>query len=143
MTRPKCCRKITSVPDILHFSPSGKTPSEEEVVLTLDEFEAIRLADYDALYQEQAAARMNISRQTFGRILDAAHKKIADVLIHGKTLKIDGGKVSIGADMPRCEKCVRGTPDANEKKCTMCCKTKIQGERNDENSNSVRRQQSR
>jgi len=66
----------------------------EEVVLSLDEYEAIRLADYEQLYQEEAAARMNISRQTFGRIIEKSHQKIADVLIHGKALKIEGGEIA-------------------------------------------------
>ena len=51
-----------------------------EVLLTLDEYEAIRLADLEGLYQEQAATRMNVSRQTFGRIVEAARRKVADVL---------------------------------------------------------------
>lgn len=62
----------------------------EEIVLNMDEFEAVRLADYEHLYQKQAAEKMNISRQTFGRIIDVAHKKIADVLINGKALRIGG-----------------------------------------------------
>ena len=52
--------------------------------MTLDEFEAIRLADLDGLYQEQAAAQMNVSRATFSRIIEAAPRKLADVLVHGK-----------------------------------------------------------
>jgi predicted DNA-binding protein (UPF0251 family) len=64
--------------------------------LTLDEFEAIKLADFEGLYQEQAAVKMDISRQTFGRIIDSAHRKIADVLINGKALKIAGGEVRVG-----------------------------------------------
>jgi uncharacterized protein len=96
MTRPKCCRKIGCGPDATYFKPRGiPVSSLEEVHLTLDEFEAVKLADYEGLYQEQAAARMTISRQTFGRIIDAAHKKIADALIHGKALKIEGGEVEI------------------------------------------------
>lgn len=65
------------------------------VELTVDELEAIRLADLEHLYQEQAAQQMNISRQTFGRILDAAHAKVADALIHGKALSIRGGAIQI------------------------------------------------
>jgi predicted DNA-binding protein (UPF0251 family) len=97
MTRPKCCRKIGCVPDVNYYKPKG-IPSSllEEVVLTLDEFEAIKLADLEGLYQEQAAAKMDISRQTFGRIIDSAHRKIADVLINGKALKIAGGEVRVG-----------------------------------------------
>jgi uncharacterized protein len=97
MSRPKCCRKIGGVPEINYYKPKG-IPSSflEEVVVTLDEFEAIRLADGEGLYQEKAANKMDISRQTFGRIIDSAHKKIADALIHGKALKIEGGEVAIG-----------------------------------------------
>lgn len=96
MTRPKCCRTIACIPDINYYKPKG-IPSSllEEVVLTLDEFEAIKLADFEGLYQEQAAVKMDISRQTFGRIIDSAHRKIADVLIHGKALKIEGGEVRV------------------------------------------------
>ncbi len=67
-------------------------------MLTLDEFEAVRLADFLGLYQEDGARNMNISRQTFGRIIDSAHKKIADMLINGKALKIEGGEVAINHD---------------------------------------------
>ncbi len=96
MPRPKCQRHICGVPDKNYFKPRG-IPSVDldEVVLNLDEFEAIRLADYEQLYQEEAATRMNISRQTFGRIIESAHKKIADVLISGKALKIEGGEVNL------------------------------------------------
>jgi len=65
----------------------------EEVNLTLDELETVRLADLEGLYQEDAAKKMNISRQTFGNIINSAHKKIADVLLHAKALKIEGGVV--------------------------------------------------
>ena len=67
----------------------------EEINLTLDELEAIRLADFEGLYQEDAARRMDISRQTFGNIINSAHKKIADVLLHAKALKIAGGVVEM------------------------------------------------
>jgi predicted DNA-binding protein (UPF0251 family) len=63
----------------------------EEVHLTLDELEAVRLADFQGLYQEAAARRMDISRQTFGNIIKSAHRKIADVLLNAKALKISGG----------------------------------------------------
>jgi predicted DNA-binding protein (UPF0251 family) len=65
----------------------------EEVNLTLDELEAVRLADLEGLYQEDAARKMDISRQTFGNIINSAHKKIADVLLNAKALKIEGGMV--------------------------------------------------
>jgi len=63
----------------------------EEVSLTFDELEAVRLADLEGLYQENAAAKMNISRQTFGNIINSAHKKVADALLNAKALMIKGG----------------------------------------------------
>ena len=92
--RPKSCRRVGGVPDATYFKPRGVPLSElEEVNLTMDEFEAIRLADHEGLYQEEAAVRMNVSRPTFGRILDSAHGKIADALVNGKALHIGGGRV--------------------------------------------------
>jgi predicted DNA-binding protein (UPF0251 family) len=89
------------MPDKNYFKPRGiPTVDLEEIVLNLDEFEAVRLADYEQLYQEKAAARMNISRQTFGRIIDVAHKKIADVLMNGKALKIEGEEVAFDETKP-------------------------------------------
>lgn len=66
-------------------------PLAGEVVLGLDEFEALRLADHEGLYQEAGAQRMGVSRQTFARILDEAHHKLALVLVEGLALRIDGG----------------------------------------------------
>jgi predicted DNA-binding protein (UPF0251 family) len=61
----------------------------EEISITMDEIEAIRLADYKGLYHEDAAIKMKISRQTFGRILREAHIKVAECLLKGKALKIE------------------------------------------------------
>ena len=66
---------------------------ESATVSAFDGCEAIRLADLEGLYQEQAAERMIVSRPTFGRILAAAHRKVAEALAHGKILKIEGGTV--------------------------------------------------
>lgn len=74
------------------FKPAG-IPARmlEQVSLTVDEFEALRLADYEGLYHEQAAGKMNVSRQTFGRIVSQARARVATALIGGKALKIEGG----------------------------------------------------
>ncbi len=115
MPRPKYCRKVGCVPDTNYFKPRG-IPSSllEEVILTLDEFEAVRLADFEGLYQEDGARKMDISRQTFGRIIESAHKKISDVLINGKALKIEGGEVSIDEiKRIRCPRCKRNYDGAN------------------------------
>lgn len=89
-----CLRKIEGAPGITYFKPAG-TPMRllEEISLTLDEFEALRLADLEGLYQEQAALKMGVSRPTFSRIVENARKKIADALVNGKALRIGGGPV--------------------------------------------------
>ncbi len=68
--------------------------------MSLDEFEAIRLGDLEGLYQEEAAELMKVSRPTFSRIIDSAHRKVADALVHGKALRIEGGPVKL--EGPRC-----------------------------------------
>ncbi|MBE0556415.1 MAG: DUF134 domain-containing protein [Proteobacteria bacterium] len=128
MSRPKCCRHIGALPGKTFFQPEGAAPSSfEAVLLTLDEYEAIRLADLDGLYQEQAASRMSVSRQTFGRIVEAAHRKIADVIVNGKALRIEGGPVSLaGAESVRCPRCSRALGlaygEGNEPSCPHCSK---------------------
>jgi len=95
--RPFCERQIHGKPPMTVFKPAGIPRCElEEVVMTLDEFEAVRLCDLDGSYQDQAAIQMQVSRPTFGRILETARRKMADVLVHGKALRIDGGPVRQG-----------------------------------------------
>jgi predicted DNA-binding protein (UPF0251 family) len=90
-----------------YFKPRGIPLSMlEEVILSVDEFEAVRLADLDGLYQEQAAEKMNVSRQTFGRIIESAHKKVADALVRGKALKIEGGEFEMASMRKfKCSEC--------------------------------------
>jgi uncharacterized protein len=95
MPRPKRCRHISSTPGSSYFKPRGiPLIALEEVVLDADEFEAIRLADLEGFYQELAAEKMGVSRQTFGRIIESAHRKVAESLVKGKALKIEGGEKS-------------------------------------------------
>jgi uncharacterized protein len=90
MPRPKKCRCIDCTPNSSYFKPKGiPLLLLEEVCLSLDELEALRLADYEGLYHQEAAARMEVSRQTLGRILNQARRKVAEALIQGKALKIE------------------------------------------------------
>ncbi|MFH2129364.1 MAG: DUF134 domain-containing protein [bacterium] len=94
MTRPKSLRLIDAIPEVKWFKPAGiKMCSLEEVSLTFDEIEAIRLADLECLYHEQVAERMDVSRQTVGRILVSARRKIAEALVNGKAIRLDGGHI--------------------------------------------------
>ena len=89
-------RKIGFIPGVTYFKPAGvPLCSLEETSMTLDEIEALRLADLDGLYQERAAKKMGISRPTFARIIETARRKVADALIHGKALRIEGGSVVV------------------------------------------------
>ena len=107
MARPMNCRRVGSMPQSDYFKPRGIPISMlDEVVLTVDEFEAVRLADLEGLYQEQAAKKMNISRQTFGRVIESAHKKVAEALVQGKALKIQGGEFKMALMRKfRCDEC--------------------------------------
>ncbi len=94
MPRPQCIRTVGGSPDYILFKPAGIPVSRlEEVVLTVDEFEAIRLADREGLYHDEAAGMMNVSRQTFGRIIQSAREKTASALVEGKALRIGGGNI--------------------------------------------------
>ncbi|MBU1638776.1 DUF134 domain-containing protein, partial [bacterium] len=96
MPRPESSRIVSKLPATCTFKPQGIAPQQlEHVELTVDEYEAIRLADLHGLYHEQGAAQMQVSRQTFGRILSSAHRKVADFLINGKSLQIQGGHVEL------------------------------------------------
>ncbi|MGO9014591.1 MAG: DUF134 domain-containing protein [Dissulfurispiraceae bacterium] len=90
MSRPRKCRHIKCKINAYYFKPRGIPLVDlEDVVLSFDELEAIRLADHKGLYHEKAAAEMKVSRATFGRILKEGRKKVAEALIMGKALKID------------------------------------------------------
>jgi predicted DNA-binding protein (UPF0251 family) len=96
MPRPLCCRRVSGEPSSTFFKPRGiPLVGLEAVTMTVDEFEAIRLADLEGLYQEDAARRMGVSRPTFGRIVDSAHKKVAEALVNGKALEIKGGEIEM------------------------------------------------
>ncbi len=96
MARPKKCRHITEYPKACYFKPQGIPMYElTESYLSLEGIEAIRLADYQGLNNEQSARLMKISRHTFGRILTAARRTMAQTLIEGQALRIEGGNVAI------------------------------------------------
>lgn len=106
MPRPLKCRRVDHTPETTYFKPAGVPVSELEVVsLSYDELEAVRLADHEGLYQEEAALKMEVSRQTFGNIVASARKKIADALSNGKALRIEGGIVHLSDRELVCGNC--------------------------------------
>jgi predicted DNA-binding protein (UPF0251 family) len=84
---------VGHLPTAHYFKPRGiPLAALEEVVLGVDELEALRLADLQGQYQEEAAEQMKVSRQTFGRIIESARRKVAEALVEGKALRIEGGE---------------------------------------------------
>ena len=93
--RPRLCRRIGHRPGVTYFKPAGvRMHNLDEVILNIDEYEAVRLKDLEELDQEQAAKKMNISQPTFQRLLKIARKKISDAIINGKAIKVEGGNIS-------------------------------------------------
>ena len=94
MPRPPQCRRICDVPQVDTFCPNG-CENTEPILLTLDEYEVIRLVDLEQQTHEQCAAQMDISRSTVQEIYEVARRKIAACLVHGKSLHITGGNYRI------------------------------------------------
>ena len=144
MPRPSCCRTVHALPAACRFVPTGVLRCDlEEIVLSVDEFEALRLADLEGLYQDAAAGRMGISRQTFGRIIELARRKVAEALVQAKALKIEGGAFVVSAGQAfectapcqghhpagaRQEACDHQTPGGKPCQRRGCCKTKRKGQ---------------
>jgi predicted DNA-binding protein (UPF0251 family) len=106
MARPCKCRRIGFQPDITYYKPAGiPLSSLQTIMITFDEMEAIRLADLEKMYQEEAAVKMSVSRQTFGNIINRAHNKIAQALIIGKSIRIEGGNVQMTKRKFVCDEC--------------------------------------
>lgn len=109
MPRPIIRRRITGIPAITCFVPSDEVDTHGlENVLKLEELEAIRLKDLEGLEQVDCAVRMAVSRPTFQRILLSAREKVADSLLHGKAIRIEGGVyVHIEEGRGYCRRCGR------------------------------------
>ena len=95
--RPTKYRIVRHDPKISHFSPRGRPGRPEDIELTMEGFEAIRLADYMGFSQKEAAKSMHISQQTFSRVLERARKELAKGLVLGATIKIQGGHYVISS----------------------------------------------
>ena len=157
MPRPRRCRCVRGLPKVDYFKPAGMGLSQlDNVVLTVGEYEALRLKDLEGIDQKQAAEKMNISQPTFHRLVLTARKKVADAIVNGKSIKIQGGNYTMpdndgtGPRQDRgrgrmggfaagpggecvCSKCdykepqVRGQP-CIQKKCPKCGSQMTRGE---------------
>lgn len=108
MARPPKERRVEYIPEIKYFKPAGIPMRDiEEVNLTIEEVEAIRLKDREGLTQEECAQRMNVSRPTFQRVLTGAREKIAEALIKGKAIRFRGGDYKLAEHYLHCSRCGR------------------------------------
>lgn len=110
MPRPRKWRKVCCLPDSNRFGPLDSPLSDESVVnMTVDEFETIRLIDLEGLSQEECASQMNVARTTVQWIYSDARKKLAESLVNGKILRIEGGDYKLCDGEGACcnEKCLR------------------------------------
>ena len=106
MPRPKSNRIVHNPPIFSEFKPTGVASKLlEQIILSLDEYEAFRLADSLGLSHAEAADQMDISRSTFTRLIEQSRKKIAELIIDGKALVIDGGNIHFRNNIIRCNNC--------------------------------------
>lgn len=140
LARPTKWRKIDNISTISYFIPSDKDVSEVPTnIILLEELEAIRLKDLEGLEQEECAKRMQVSRPTFQRILLAAREKVADSLINGKAIHIDGGNYTRNICPVKCMDCGKEWMESYENlevikngeyTCPDCGSTKVICEQN-------------
>ena len=102
MPRPKKCRRVCGLPACREFGPRGAGCAGEAVTLGLDEYEAVRLIDLEGLQQEQTAAQMGVARTTVQAMYIAARRKLADCIVNGKMLRIEGGDVQVCENHAAC-----------------------------------------
>ncbi len=130
MPRPKNNRLVQEPPLFSEFKPTGIAGKNlNQRVLNLDEFEAIRLADYLGMSHEEAAGEMNISRSTVTRMIDKARHKISSFLIKGELLTIDGGNIHFKSNIIKCLDCGHMFKMSIEKpahECPSCSSVKLE-----------------
>jgi len=130
MPRPKNNRTVHEPPLFGEFKPTGVAGKNlEQRFLALDEFEAVRLADFKGMSHEEAALEMEISRSTFSRLIDRSRNKIATFLIRGQLLTIDGGNIHFKNNIIRCLDCghmFKTSIDMPLTKCPSCSSIKLE-----------------
>ena len=136
MGKPKKQRKVLYPPKVGYFKPQGIPLFQlEQIILYVDEYEAMRLVDNEGLDQEEASKKLGISRPTCARIVEEAHRKIADAIIHGKAIRIEGGSFILQKNLLRCRDCghtwesdPEGSESGTEEKkqsCPKCSRARI------------------
>jgi uncharacterized protein len=123
MPRPTKCRRVQAEPQVTYFKPAGIPKHElDELVLSVDALEAIRLKDLEGFDQEECAEKMQVSRPTFQRILINARRVIAEAIIMGKAVRVEGGHYDLGRC--HCARCSHDFPhQGRHQHCPACGET--------------------
>ncbi len=122
MSRPRKCRWVAKEPGVTFFKPQGiPLKMLEHVQITVDELEALRLSDYEGLSHEEAAQKMKVSRPTVTRMLARAHRAVADALVHGKAIRIEGGDYCLEGE-ECCPHCGKSFPQEQVLSASACPK---------------------
>ena len=129
MPRPKKRRMVGVPPEFASFKPGGIPAAMlQQQLLTLEEFEAVRLADYLGMGHQEAADEMEIARPTFTRLVEAARHKVATFLMEGRELRIGGGHIHFRHNLLKCSDCghrFRVTMEQEMKQCPACGSTRL------------------
>lgn len=122
MARPVKNRKVFDPPKMHGFKPFGiASCNSENVIIQFDEYESLKLLNYDNLSQDEAAEKMNVSRPTLTRIYNSALKKLTQAFVEGTTIYIKGGNIEFDKDWYKCKKCFRLIDGLeNHIKCAGC-----------------------
>jgi len=122
MARPRKQRRVCAVPEVCSFRPDGPR-DPEQVTLSIDEYEVIRLIDLEHLTQEQCALQMKVARTTVTGIYDSARSRLAQMLVHGMALQVSGGDVHVCENRGGCcGKCAAGQCQCDNPACTRRAK---------------------
>ena len=106
MARPRKCRRVSTLPKVSVFGPIDLSLGVDGIIImTIEEYESIRLIDLEGLNQEKCAEAMGVARSTIQRIYDDARRKLADSVVNGKILKIEGGDYKLYCDFKEKENC--------------------------------------
>jgi uncharacterized protein len=135
MARPKNLRRIDSPPHFRGYTPVGLDNESGSVIINLEEYESLRLCDFELLSQEEAAVKMGVSRPTFTRVYSEARKKVAGAFVTGKGIIFEGGKIFFDSDWYKCINC--GSFFNNYKhlknlQCTLCNSVEIESVKTEE-----------
>lgn len=121
MARPTKCRRVEFFPENTYFIPFGKRKCEvAEIILKVEELEALRLKDIEGLSQEECAERMRVSRQTFQNIIESARKKVTIALTQGHAILISGGDYTSGLCRFKCLHCGK-VYELNHERARLTC----------------------